>query len=109
MRPPFVIALHRGIGHSIVIEENTGVVLSGKIAAVGEQSFTLRLSSDPAPLAVRYMDIAGFPRRGPHGTTIIMLSAIGAGAALGIWGFVHVHNLSQQNQPLSSPPGPAVP
>lgn len=89
---------HRGVGHTIHIEERTGVVLSGKIAAIGADSFTLRLRDDPNPVNVKYIDVANFVRGGPHGTTIFLLSGIGAAAAFTIWGFVHLHNVEQQNQ-----------
>lgn len=95
-----------GVGHRVNIEERTGVVVSGRITTVGQQSFTLRLSGDPNPLLLKYEDVADFPRGGPHGRTIFLFSAIGAMTALGIWGFVHVHDLNQQNQ---LPATPAVP
>jgi hypothetical protein len=96
----------RGVGHTIHIEERTGVVLNGQIAAIGTDSFTLRVNGDSNPVNVKYVDVADFPRGGSHGRTIFLLSAIGAGAAFTIWGFVHLHNVEQQNQ---LPPAPTLP
>lgn len=90
-----------GVGHRVNIEERTGVVVTGKITTIGEQSFTLRLSGDPAPLLLKYEDVADFPRGGPRGATIALFSALGATAAFTIWAVVHFHNV--QNQMPASP------
>lgn len=101
--------VQRGVGRTVNIEERTGVVLSGKIEAIGTNSFTLRLHDTPSPVNVKYLDVADFPRGGPHGTTIFLLTGIGAAAAFTIWGIVHFHNVEQQNQLPTTPPVPTLP
>jgi len=101
--------VERGVGHSVNIEERTGVVLSGKIEAIGANSFTLRLRDNPNPVNVKYLDVADFPRGGPHGSTIFLLTGIGAAAAFSIWAVVHFHNVEQQNQLPTTPPVPTIP
>lgn len=96
-----------GAGHRVNIEERTGVVVTGRIAAIGAQSFTMRLSGDPSPLLLKYEDVADFPRGGPHGRTVFLFSAIGATAAFTIWALVHFHN--EQKQVSTLPPLPSVP
>jgi hypothetical protein len=96
-----------GVGRRVNVEERTGIVVTGKIATIGQESFTLRLSGVPNPLLLRYEDVAGFQRAGPHGSTIFLFSAIGAAAAFTIWAAVHFHN--QQKQLPTLPTLPSVP
>ena len=99
----------RGVGHSINVEERTGVILTGTIAAIGADSFSLRVKGDTTPVTVKYLDVADFPRGGPHGTTIFILAGIGAAAAFTIWAIVHFHNFEQQHQLPPVPTLPAIP
>ncbi|HEX4038923.1 MAG TPA: hypothetical protein VHX37_12765 [Acidobacteriaceae bacterium] len=90
--------MRRGVGGSVNIEERTGTVLSGKIGAIGADSFTLQLKGDATPVTVKYLDVADFPRGGPHGRTIFMLSMMGVGVAFTVWAMVHFHNVEQQHE-----------
>jgi len=97
----------RGIGNIVGVEENTGVILTGRILAIDPDSFSLQLWNDPQPVTVMDADVTDL-RTGPtRGFWIAMGAGMGVAAGMAIWGFVHVHNLQQQNQlPM---PQPAIP
>jgi hypothetical protein len=98
--------MKRGIDNGVYVALNNGVELGGRIIAVNPDSFTLQLFNDPQPVTVNYADVVDM-RTGPgHGFWVITAVGIGAVAGFTIWGFVHVHNLQQQNQ---LPNMPAVP
>ena len=100
--------LKRGIGNPVGVEQSNGVELAGRIIAVNMDSFTLQLFNDPQPVTVNYADVVDM-RTGPtRGFWIFTAAGIGALAGLTIWGFVHVHNLQQQNQ-LPNMPMPSNP
>lgn len=97
----------RGPGNGVAVEENTGVILAGRILTIGSDSFTLQLFNDPQPVTIRYAEVAEIetgPARGFWIATGVGLAAV---AGLSIWGFVHVHNLQQQNQ-LAYQPQPSL-
>jgi len=102
-----VRVVKRGIGNIIGVEENTGVILEGRILAIDANSFTMQLFNDPEPVTVIYADVTDM-RTGPtRGFWIAMGAGMGVAAGMAIYGFVHVHNLQQQNQlPM---PQPAIP
>jgi hypothetical protein len=90
--------LKRGIGNWVCVEENTGVELVGRIISIDAESFAIQLPNDPDPVPVRYVDVIDL-RAGPsRGFWILTAAGIGAVTGMAIWGFVHVHNLQQQNQ-----------
>lgn len=98
--------LKRGIGNVAGIEQNNGVELVGRILSIDPDSFTLQLFNDPQPVTVRYADVIDL-RTGPsRGFWIATGVGIAAVTGMAIWGFVHVHNLEQQNQ---LPNQPAIP
>jgi hypothetical protein len=98
--------MKRGVNNWIALQENNGVQLFGRIIAINDQSFTLQLHNDPQTTEILYTDVVDLRTGGfTKGQTIFMVAGIGAVVGLGIWGFVHVHNL--QNKPLE-PPMPAV-
>jgi|ERR1035438_2121501 hypothetical protein len=98
--------MKRGIDNPVAVALNNGVELWGRIIAINTDSFTLQLFNDPQPVTVNYADVVDM-RTGPtRGFWIFTAAGIGALAGLTIWGFVHVHNLQQQNQ---LPNMPAVP
>jgi hypothetical protein len=98
--------LRRGIGNPVGVEMNNGVELVGRIIAINTDSFTLQLFNDPQPVPVNYADVIDL-RTGPsHGFWIVTAVGIGAVVGLSIWGFVHVHNLQQQNQIPNMPANP---
>jgi hypothetical protein len=97
--------MKRGVNNWIALQENNGVQLFGRIIAINDQSFTLQLHNDPQTTEILYADVVDLRTGGfTKGQTIFMVAGIGAVVGLGIWGFVHVHNL--QNKPLE-PPMPA--
>ncbi len=96
----------RGIGNIVGVEENTGVILAGRILGINSDSFTLQLFNDPEPVIILYSDVTDL-RTGPtRGFWIATGVGFAAVTGLAIWGFVHVHNLQQQNQ---LPMQPAMP
>jgi hypothetical protein len=98
--------MKRGVNNWIALQENNGVQLFGRIIAINDQSFTLQLHNDPQTTEILYTDVVDLRTGGfTKGQTIFMIAGIGAVAGLGIWGFIHVHNL--QNKPLE-PPIPAL-
>ena len=98
--------LKRGIGNVAGIEQNNGVELVGRILSIDPDSFTLQLFNDPQPVTVRYADVIDL-RTGPsRGFWIATGVGIAAVTGMAIWGFVHVHNLEQQNQLPNQPPIP---
>jgi hypothetical protein len=88
----------RGVNGWIGVEENTGVELVGRIIAIYPDSFTMQLPNDPEPVTVRFADVIDV-RTGPtRGFWIFTGVGIAAVTGFAVWGFVHVHNLNQQNQ-----------
>jgi hypothetical protein len=88
----------RGVNGWVGVEEKSGVELVGRILTINPDSFTLQLPNDPEPVTVLYADVIDL-RTGPtRGFWIVTAAGVGAAAGLAIWGFVHVHNLQQQNQ-----------
>ncbi|MFP5228225.1 MAG: hypothetical protein ACLGXA_11420 [Acidobacteriota bacterium] len=100
--------LKRGVDNPVAVELNGGVELMGRILAISTDSFTMQLFNDPDPVTVNYADVIDL-RTGPgRGFWIFTGAAIAAGAGFAIWGFVHVHNLQQQNAIPNLPPMPAT-
>jgi hypothetical protein len=96
----------RGIDNPVAVALNNGVELWGRIIAIHTDSFTLQLFNDPQPVTVNYADVVDL-RTGPaRGFWIFTGAAIGVAAGFAIWGFVHVHNLQQQNQLPNVPAAP---
>ncbi len=90
--------VRRGVNGWVGVEENGGVQLVGRILAINPESFTMQLPNDPEPVTVPYADVIDL-RTGPtRGFWIFTAAGIGAAAGFAVWGFVHVHNLQQQNQ-----------
>ncbi len=88
----------RGVNGWICVEENSGVALVGRIIAIDPDSFTMQLPNDPEPVTVRYAEVIDL-RAGPsRGFWIWTGAGLAAVAGTAVWGFVHVHNLAQQNQ-----------
>jgi hypothetical protein len=82
----------------ICVDENSGVALVGRIIAIDPDSFTMQLPNDPEPVTVRYAEVIDL-RAGPsRGFWIWTGAGLAAVAGTALWGFVHVHNLAQQNQ-----------
>jgi hypothetical protein len=101
--------LKRGIGNPVGVEMNSGIELVGRIIAINPDSFTLQLFNDPQPVTVMYANVIDL-RTGPsHGFWIATGVGIAAVTGLAIWGFVHVHNLQQQNQLPNMPAGQRLP
>jgi Na+(H+)/acetate symporter ActP len=93
----------RGVNGWICVEENSGVALVGRIIAINPDSFTMQLPNDPEPVTVRYAEVIDLRTGASKGFWIATGVGIGAVAGTAVWGFVHVHNLSQQNQLPSLP------
>ncbi len=94
----------RGVNGWIGVEENTGVVLVGRIIAINPDSFTMQLPNDPEPVTVMYADVIDM-RTGPtRGFWILTGAGIAAVTGMAVWGFVHVHNLQQQQPQLPNMP-----
>lgn len=114
-RPLDVAAVHsrivkRGIGNLVGVEENTGVILAGRILAINSDSFTMQLFNDPQPVTVMYADVTQLRTGASRGFWIATGAGIAAMAGLSIWGFVHVHDLQHQDQlPMPQPGMPALP
>jgi len=99
--------LKRGINNVVGIEEANGVELAGRILAINTDSFTIQLFNDPEPVTVNYADVIDL-RTGPsRGFWVLTGVGIATVAGMAIWGFVHVHNL--QNQQPQLPNMPAQP
>jgi|ERR1700689_1679374 hypothetical protein len=88
----------RGVNGWIGVEENTGVVLVGRIIAINPDSFTMQLPNDPEPVTVRFADVIDVRTGATRGFWIFTGVGIAAVAGFAVWGFVHVHNLDQQHQ-----------
>ena len=99
--------MKRGVDRWIALEERNGVQLFGRILSIGDTSFTLQLHNDPQTTEIPYSDVAYLRTGFTAGQKGFMLASIGAVAGLAIWGFVHVHNLS--NKQLTPPVLPALP
>lgn len=98
----------RGLDRWVGVEETSGVEFAGRIIAINLDSFTLQLFNDPEPVTVMYADVVDL-RTGPsRGFWILTAVGIGATAGFAIWGFVHVHDLQQQNQLPNMPTSPAL-
>jgi len=96
--------LKRGIGNVVAIEEANGVELAGRILAIETDSFTMQLFNDPEPVTVNDADVIDL-RTGPtRGFWIATGVGIATVAGLAIWGFVHVHNLENQQPQLPNMP-----
>jgi hypothetical protein len=97
----------RGIDRWVAVKETNGIEIAGRILAIQPDSFTMQLYyNDPQPVTVMYGDVVDL-RTGPSRAFWV---ATGAGLAavtgMAIWGFVHVHDLNQQNQLPNLPPLP---
>lgn len=110
-KPLDAVAVHarilkRGIDNPVGVEMNSGVELVGRIIAINTDSFTLQLFNDPQPVTIHYAEVVDL-RTGPsHGFWIVTAVGIGAVVGLSIWGFVHLHNVEQQNQIPNFPTQP---
>lgn len=101
--------LKRGIDNPVGVEMNSGVELVGRIIAINTDRFTLQLFNDPEPVTILYADVIDL-RTGPgHGFWILTGIGIGVVTGMAIWGFVHVHNLQQQNQLPNMPASQPIP
>jgi hypothetical protein len=101
--------LKRGIDNPVGVEMNNGVELVGRIIAINPDSFTLQLFNDPQPVTVVYASVIDL-RTGPsRGFWIATGVGIAAVTGLAIWGFVHVHNLQQEDSIPNMPTLPSTP
>jgi hypothetical protein len=101
--------LKRGIDNPVGVEMNNGVELVGRIIAINPDSFTLQLFNDPQPVTVVYANVIDL-RTGPsRGFWIATGVGIAAVTGLAIWGFVHVHNLQQEDSIPNMPTLPSTP
>jgi hypothetical protein len=101
--------LKRGIDNPVGVEMNNGVELVGRIIAINPDSFTLQLFNDPQPVTVVYASVIDL-RTGPsRGFWIATAVGIAAVTGLAIWGFVHVHNLQQEDSIPNMPTLPSTP
>ena len=97
----------RGLDNWVGVEQANGVALFGRIIAINPDTFTLQLPNDPEPVSVAYANVIDLRTGFSRGQKIFAICAIAGTAALGIWGFVHVHDLQQQKLP--TPTAPAFP
>lgn len=97
----------RGIDRWVAVKETNGVEIAGRILAIQPDSFTMQLYyNDPQPVTVLYGDVVDL-RTGPsRGFWIFTGVSVAVLTGMTIWGFVHVHNLEQQNQLPNMPPTP---
>ncbi len=101
--------LKRGIDNPVGVELNNGIELVGRVIAIHTDTFTLQLFNDPEPVTIHYADVIDL-RTGPgHGFWILTGIGIGVVTGMAIWGFVHVHNLQQQNQLPNMPASQPIP
>jgi len=91
-----------GINHFVRVLEGNGIDVHGRILAVNDQSFQMQLWNQPQPTEIPYDQVTEVYNLGwTKGKTAFLLVGIGAVVGMGVYGFVHVHNL--QNQPLQTP------
>ena len=91
-----------GVNHFVRVLEGNGIDLHGRILAVKDQSFEMQLWNQPQPTEIQYDQVTELHNLGwTKGKAAFLVVGIGAVIGLGVYGYVHVHNL--QNQPLQAP------
>jgi hypothetical protein len=99
--------IKRGVNGFLVVKEDNGIQLAGKILSIDDRSFSLLLVSESQPTVISYADVTDI-RNGAttHAGIIVFALVAGTGVAAVIALAVHFHN----SQPKLDTSGmPALP
>jgi hypothetical protein len=96
----------RGVNGFVVVKEDNGILLAGKILSIDDRSFSLLQVSESQPTVVSYSDVTEIRNSGTsHAGWIVFGIVAATGIATGIALAVHFHN----SQPMLPPISPVAP
>jgi hypothetical protein len=94
--------LKRGVGNWVWVQEDSGVVLVGRIVAVDGGSFALQLHNDPEVTPILYSEVVDL-RTGPSQKAVWITVAVGITGAV-IMAVVAHHEMNNMKPPALQVP-----